>query len=328
MQRRLITLAPDVFAYIQLPATTGVANAVAIATSEGLCLIDTLITPSTNAAFMQALREVSPESVTRVINTHAHIDHVGGNAHFPNAEVWMHADALPAFSALATHREFLATIMPAWAEELRTWSAPLPQHRVAPGARVAIDGDERMIIEPIGTAHSPGDLLVRLPHERVLCVGDLAFCGVTPLVLPTSNVPQWIAALDRVIAEPSTATYTFIAGHGPIGTINDIRRTRDYLMTLWRYTSRAVQRGDAVTALCRDFPWSYYADLAEHGRSYFNLQCLHAQQRGQSAAMTPTHMQRWLHISARMSDGTLRTADAVVHVQRHRHIDCDIASAL
>ena len=60
--------------------------------------------------------------------------------------------------------------------------------------------------------HTPGQLAVHVPEERVVFTGDTIFSGVQTWLM-TSNVDQWIEALERIRA--LDVDYV-VPGHGPV----------------------------------------------------------------------------------------------------------------
>jgi glyoxylase-like metal-dependent hydrolase (beta-lactamase superfamily II) len=106
-------------------------------------------------------------------------------------------------------------------------------------------GGRQVRLVEVGPAHTPGDLVVHLPRERVVFAGDIAFIGVTPLMWagPASG---WIAALETILAlEPDVV----VPGHGPLCGPAELRTLIDY----WRWLEDAAatrhERGmDPVTA--------------------------------------------------------------------------------
>ena len=85
----------------------------------------------------------------------------------------------------------------------------------------------------VGPAHSPGDLIVHVPDERVVFAADLVFVGVTPIMW-VGPVENWIAGLDRIIAlEPRLV----VPGHGPTTDLAGVRAVRAY----WEYVAAAAR---------------------------------------------------------------------------------------
>src|SRR5215468_10289664 len=84
-------VAPKVYAYIQAYGELGVSNAGLLLDKGDAMAIDALMVPSMTRRFLVAMRKVTTKPVTRLVNTHHHIDHVGGNFFFREAEIVSHA---------------------------------------------------------------------------------------------------------------------------------------------------------------------------------------------------------------------------------------------
>ena len=103
-------------------------------------------------------------------------------------------------------------------------------------------GGRRVELIEVGPAHSPGDLIVHVPDERVVFAGDLVFVGVTPLMW-VGPVENWIAGLERII---ELRPRVIVPGHGPTTGLDGARAVRDY----WQFVVPAVRKrlGDGVDA--------------------------------------------------------------------------------
>ena len=97
--------------------------------------------------------------------------------------------------------------------------ATVPADSVPPGPTRTVDGlltldlgGRRVEIRHLGRAHTPSDLVVWLPDERILASGDLVVWPV-PLFGSTSYPREYAATLDRMLALGAT---TIVPGHGPV----------------------------------------------------------------------------------------------------------------
>jgi glyoxylase-like metal-dependent hydrolase (beta-lactamase superfamily II) len=94
-------------------------------------------------------------------------------------------------------------------------------------------GGRRLELIEVGPAHSPGDLIVHVPDERIVFAGDLVFVGVTPIMW-VGPVENWIAGLDRIIElEPRLV----VPGHGPTTGLAGVTAMREY----WEFVAAAVR---------------------------------------------------------------------------------------
>lgn len=87
-------LAPGVFSYVQATGGFCIANAGLVDGRDGITAIDALFTPVMARQLLDQARRVSGRKIARLLNTHHHIDHTGGNANFPaETEIVAHARA-------------------------------------------------------------------------------------------------------------------------------------------------------------------------------------------------------------------------------------------
>src|SRR5690606_32627518 len=91
-------------------------------------------------------------------------------------------------------------------------------------------GGVKLVLQPVGAAHTPEDLVVLLPAERVLFAGDLVFRGRVPFV-GNADSGQWIRSLNTLLEMDADVV---VPGHGPLSTAGraDLELTRDYLAYL------------------------------------------------------------------------------------------------
>src|SRR5690606_479301 len=181
---------------------------------------------------------ITPLPVTHVLMTHYHADHLYG------LQVWKAAGA-----RIIAHRRALEYLYSHTAA-LRL-QASLDEGLLEPGTHAVaadewIDGDRTLVVGGVrfellyvGPAHTPDDLAVYVPSERLLYAGDLVFRGRVPFV-GEADSRNWIASLDRLLALP---TRVVVPGHGPHSTRprDDLQLTRDYLAWL-RQTMGAAAR--------------------------------------------------------------------------------------
>ncbi|CAA6825597.1 MAG: SoxH protein, homolog [uncultured Thiotrichaceae bacterium] len=80
----------------------------------------------------------------------------------------------------------------------------------------------------LGPAHSPGDIMVWLPEDKLIITGDMAFHQRMLPVFEHTNTDGWINTWDRLLAlKPEYV----IPGHGaPTNTDEVTKYTKDYLV--------------------------------------------------------------------------------------------------
>ena len=95
-----------------------------------------------------------------------------------------------------------------------------------------------------GPAHTPGDLAVWLPQQKILFAGDIVYTERLLAVIPISNSASWVQAFDKLVAlKPKI----IVPGHGRPTAVDIARRdTRDYLSFLRTEAKRLLDAGGSL----------------------------------------------------------------------------------
>jgi glyoxylase-like metal-dependent hydrolase (beta-lactamase superfamily II) len=261
-----IVVTPRVY-YVQgLPGVASVSNegfnsnAGFVVTEEGVVVVDALGTPALGAALVRAIRGITSKPIRRVILTHYHADHFYGLKPLKDAgaEVWAHRAALEYLESGEAKRRLAqrsADLYP-WVTE----SMPLVR------ADHWLDGDEeftlggvRFEVHPMGPAHSPEDVIVAVPGEGVVFVGDILFAGRIPFV-GAADSRLWLERIDRLLAAKPRLMVT---GHGDISRdpAKDLTLTRDYLLFLRKAMGKAVADFVPFDEAYASTDWGRFAKL-------------------------------------------------------------------
>ncbi len=259
-------VAEDVLAWLQPNGGWGESNAAVVLTDVETVLIDTLWTPALTRRMLDAIAARTSAPIRTLINTHSDGDHTWGNQLLAGAEIVstraageiMRAEppaGLGRMRRLAPLLKPLPIVGPLGA--YMTWMLGpydfagitlTPPTREFEGELSLDCGGREVCLEQVGPAHTPGDLIVHVPDARVVIAADVLFIDVHPVMWagPTAN---WIAALDRIAAlDPAVV----IPGHGPIGTVADVRQLRDYLEWLEQAALLGLERGASPQTLARE----------------------------------------------------------------------------
>jgi len=242
----LIKVAPNTH-YVQGLSQLGspknqnfISNAGFVVTPAGVVVVDALGSPRLAERLTAAIREITPLPITHVVVTHYHADHIYGLQHFKalGAQIVAHRSALTYIQSDTARLRLEAS-----RSELAPW---IDDKTRIMEADLWIDGptsfkvgDVVFELDPVGPSHTPEDLIVYVPSERVLFAGDLFFNGRLPFV-GMADSSQWIRSLERVLAFDTAAV---VPGHGAASTEpgKDIGMTRDYLKHLRSTMARAVE---------------------------------------------------------------------------------------
>ncbi|HIE50940.1 MAG TPA: MBL fold metallo-hydrolase [Armatimonadetes bacterium] len=158
-------------------------------------------------------------TLTAILNTHGHFDHVAENAFFKRvsgAPLYLHAEDEPlAVQAASAARWF----------GLRVSDSPPPDHYWQDGDQFSL-GTMTLIVRHT-PGHSPGG--VCLLAEGLAFVGDTLFAGsIGRTDLPGGNYTTLLDSIRRVLLPLPDDTVLY-PGHGPTSTIGRERQFNPYL---------------------------------------------------------------------------------------------------
>lgn len=208
-------------------------NSLLLKGDRGWLLIDS----GRHRAHAEAVLAAAGGPVRAVLNTHWHLDHLGGNAWLrsqtPGLEVWASpavAKALAPDGWLDRYRHQLveaiptappeqAAVMRVDLELLDQAAALRPDHEVGTASPQTLAGRRLQI--GVETAVSGGDLWVLDAESGTLAAGDLVTLPVP--FMDTACPPAWREALARISAQPFKR---LVPGHGPVMSRADFERWR------------------------------------------------------------------------------------------------------
>jgi len=218
-----------------------------VVTSDGVVVIDTPQLP-TRAVAMRAEAETHGP-LRYLINTEHHVDHIFGNYWFKGVPVVEHRELFERFmvvfpdldpfeyalEAIPTDDPEAASIVP---DRETYYADPNKGTIVFTGDLTLRVGDHTFeIIHTPG--HTPGQVAVHVPEERVVFTGDTIFSGCQTWLM-TSNVDQWIEALERI---RQLDVDHVVPGHGPVTTLDYLHTQRAVLLAWKAAVADAVAKG-------------------------------------------------------------------------------------
>ena len=259
---RFQPVAPGVYAFIgekvgRTHENEGLnANIGLVVTPAGALLVDSGASLQGAQQIHAAVKRVTDQPVKWVINTGGQDHRWLGNGHFAaqGAEVIAHANARADMQARGG--DHLAALRPALKEKLDGTVPTLPTRWLTGSDETLNLGGMSIEVKHRGGAHTPGDLLVWLPQQKVVFSGDIVYVDRLLGVIPVSHTGRWLASFAALEAlQPARV----VPGHGEVCDLPKAQsQTRDYLQALRTHMKKAVDNGDDIGAAIKGFdvtPW-------------------------------------------------------------------------
>jgi glyoxylase-like metal-dependent hydrolase (beta-lactamase superfamily II) len=157
---------------------------------------------------------VSADSITDVVLSHAHFDHMGGVSKFPNARIYIQKrEYLSWYEALAMPRQFGFLTAPINADDVRALFNASLEHRL-----MLLDGDVDDVVPGIhvrsGTGHTLGQqfVIVETARGRIVVSGDCIYGArnllgnnkdgiYVPLGFGVGSIWEQLVTMDRINTE-------------------------------------------------------------------------------------------------------------------------------
>jgi len=219
----------------------GAASNVAVQIGDdGVLVVDTGGRES-QAAVLEAVRELSDKPIRWIINTHAHADHTSGNETLSQAGITVNGNP----AAIVAHENVLGRM----AQEERPVSE-WPLNTFFESQRDFYFNGEAIFLYHIPSAHTDGDILVYFRGSDVLVTGDLFVTTHFPVVDLDAGggIDGFIAGLNKALEITVPAflqeggTYV-IPGHGRIGDEADVVSYRDMALFVRDRVRHMIEAG-------------------------------------------------------------------------------------
>jgi glyoxylase-like metal-dependent hydrolase (beta-lactamase superfamily II) len=244
-----VQVAPDVYAVVgalsgQTYENDGLNNNLGFVVSDaGVLVINTGPSIRAARALHAAIRKITAQPVKWVVNVNSQNHNWLGNGYYKSLGVTIFASK----DAERVMREMGAQQLDAnktlLKEKTEGTVLAYPTELITDRRELKLGRTSVQLLH-FGPAHTPGDLIVWLPQQKILFAGDIVYTERLLAVIPIGNTANWVQAFDKLAAlNPKS----IVPGHGRPTTIEVARRdTRDYLSFLRAEAKRVVDAGGSL----------------------------------------------------------------------------------
>jgi glyoxylase-like metal-dependent hydrolase (beta-lactamase superfamily II) len=204
-------------------------NVAVFITDAGVTLVDTKL-PGFGPTILERIKTVTDKPVTRIINTHTHGDHTGGNPFFgASVESIVQENTRANMAKMQEFSGANAQFLPK-----RTYKDKL----------TVGSGKDQIDLYYFGRGHTNGDTFVVFPALRTMHVGDIFAWKALPYI-DTGNGGSVVEQPDTLAKAASTVKNvdTIINGHIPVSSFNDLREYADFTKDFVDFARASVKAG-------------------------------------------------------------------------------------
>ena len=242
-----VKIAPDIYAVIgdlgnQTFENEGLnSNLGFVVTGDGVLVINTGPSMRVARALQIAIGKITAQPVKWVVNLNSQNHYWLGNGHFKSrgAAIVAHKEADQIMREIGETQ--LASSQRLLKEKAEGTTLAYPSELLDDKREIKL-GKTVIQLLRLGQAHTPGDIVVWLPQQRVVFAGDIVYTERMLVVLPISHSGSWVQTFDKLA---QLGPKTIIPGHGHPADMATARKdTRDYLVYLRAEIKKSLDQGE------------------------------------------------------------------------------------
>jgi len=244
-----VPVAPGIYAVVgdlggQTYENEGLNNNLGFVVSEdGVLVINTGPTARVARALHEAIKKVTDRPVKWAVNVNSQNHYWHGNAYFQGLGV-----------KVIAHRDADRVMREMGAGQIEANRALLKDR--SDGTTLAYPSElfdnkrelklGKMVLQLLhfGPAHTPGDIVVWLPRQKVVFAGDIVYTERMLAIIPISHTGGWLQAFDKLaMLKPRVV----VPGHGQPTDLKRAKKdTRDYLAYVRASVKKVLDDGGSL----------------------------------------------------------------------------------
>lgn len=213
-------------------------NSAVLIGDKGVVLIDTGFSDEIGRHLKNTIAGITDKPVTHIINTHHHGDHILGNTAFADAEI---ISSKKCRELVEKHGYNWIAILENRTGKEHPDTRPVPAQTVYPQQShtdVTLQGIPLELWVPAGS-HTPGDMMVYLPQDKLLISGDILVKKMIPSFVD-AHLGSWIDTLAKI---QKRDIETVIPGHGPLMSRADVKAMHQRMAKLYAGIEAGYNQG-------------------------------------------------------------------------------------
>ena len=214
-----------------------------VVTSDGVLVVNAGDNYLLARALHEEIEQITDQPVKYVVLENPQGHAAMGSAYWKEqgAQIIAHADAR---AELAEHGDAVLERVLRRSRDKGMGTRLVLPDEVFDDKKVISLGDTRIELLYLGPAHSPGDISVWLPEQRIVISGDIAFHQRMLPVFEHTDTGAWIETWERFAALDAQVV---VPGHGtPTDMAEVTRYTRDYLRDLRSQIAALLDEGGGL----------------------------------------------------------------------------------
>ena len=226
-----------------------------IVTDEGVVVVNGGAAYMLAKALHDEIKQITDQPVVMVINENGQGHAMLGNTYWAEqgVPILAHVDAAEEFEERGY--DILDRMKQYNRDKSEGTEVTLPTETFEDRYDIELGGVKIEVLH-LGPAHSPGDISVWLPEEKLVIAGDMAFHERMLPIFEDTDTAGWLETWETAF-EPLGAVYV-IPGHGHPTNMAQVRRyTFDYLTHLRKVVGEHLEAGG-------DLADAYYVDQSAY----------------------------------------------------------------